>query len=55
VGPYSQAIAAGDMVFCSGQLGIDPASGQLAGPGAWEQARQCIVNLRRSWRPPAWA
>lgn len=46
MGPYSQAIAVGDMVFCSGQLGVDPASGQLAGAGAGEQARQCIMNLR---------
>ena len=27
VGPYSQAIVAGDLVFCSGQVGLDPASG----------------------------
>ena len=46
VGPYSQAIGAGDLVFCSGQIGIEPGSGQLAGPGAREQATQCINNLR---------
>jgi 2-iminobutanoate/2-iminopropanoate deaminase len=45
VGPYSQAIAAGDLVFCSGQIGIDPATGQMAGPGIEEQVRQCLLNL----------
>lgn len=45
VGPYSQAIDTGGLVFCSGQIGIDPESGQLAGPGAREQATQCIKNL----------
>lgn len=45
VGPYSQAIIAGDLVFCSGQIGLDPQSGQLVGPGAGEQARQCLKNL----------
>ena len=46
VGPYSQAIDAGDLVFCSGQIGIDPDSGQLAGQSAREQATQCIRNLK---------
>lgn len=45
VGPYSQAIGSGDLVFCSGQIGIDPASGQLVGPGTGEQALQCLNNL----------
>ena len=31
VGPYSQAIVAGDFVFCAGQIALDPATGQLAG------------------------
>lgn len=46
VGPYSQAISISDLVFCSGQIGVGPASGQLVGPAASEQARQCIMNLR---------
>ncbi len=46
IGPYSQAIEAGDLVFCSGQIGIDPQSGQLAGPSAGEQAARCIENLK---------
>ena len=44
IGPYSQAIVRGDLVFCSGQLGLDPATGALAS-GAVEQARQALVNL----------
>jgi len=43
-GPYSQAIVSGDLVWCSGQLGIDPASGDIVG-GAKEQAAQCLRNL----------
>src|SRR3989442_4498310 len=31
VGPYSQAIVAGDLIFCAGQLALDPASGELVG------------------------
>lgn len=46
VGPYSQAIDTGALVFCSGQIGIDPATGAIAGPGAREQAVQCIRNLQ---------
>jgi 2-iminobutanoate/2-iminopropanoate deaminase len=45
VGPYSQAISAGDLVFCSGQIGIDPLTGRIAA-GAREQTTQCIMNLR---------
>lgn len=44
VGPYSQAISHGDLVFCSGQLGIDPATGALA-EGVVAQARQALTNL----------
>ena len=45
IGPYSQAVRAGDMVYCSGQLGLDPATGQLAAGGVAEQARQALDNL----------
>ncbi len=45
VGPYSQAIIAGDMIFCSGQIGIDPRTGKLVQGGAAEEARQCMRNL----------
>ncbi len=44
VGPYSQAVRWGDLVFCSGQLGLDPASGQLA-EGVEAQARQALTNI----------
>jgi 2-iminobutanoate/2-iminopropanoate deaminase len=46
LGPYSQAVRAGNLVFTAGQPGIDPATGQLAGPTFEAQARQAIANLR---------
>ena len=45
IGPYSQAVAAGPFVYLSGQLGIDPASGELAGPDVASQAPQAMDNL----------
>ena len=45
VGPYSQAIRVGDLVFTAGQLGIDPGSGEMAGTGVAEQAERAIANL----------
>jgi 2-iminobutanoate/2-iminopropanoate deaminase len=44
-GPYSQAVRAADLVFTAGQLGIDPATGALAGEGVAAQAQQAILNL----------
>jgi 2-iminobutanoate/2-iminopropanoate deaminase len=44
LGPYSQAIVAGDYVFCSGQLGLDPATGELA-EGLAAQADRALRNL----------
>jgi 2-iminobutanoate/2-iminopropanoate deaminase len=44
LGSYSQAIQAGPLIFCSGQLGIDPADGLLAS-GVAEQTRQALQNL----------
>ncbi|MCE5343647.1 MAG: RidA family protein [Eubacteriales bacterium] len=44
VGPYSQAITAGEMVFTSGQLGIDPSTGKLA-QGVEQQAHCSMRNL----------
>jgi 2-iminobutanoate/2-iminopropanoate deaminase len=46
VGPYSQAIQAGNFVFTSGQIGLDPATGKLVKGGIREQARQVMENLR---------
>jgi 2-iminobutanoate/2-iminopropanoate deaminase len=45
VGPYSQAIAAGDFVFCSGQIGINPKTGVLA-EGIEKQTKQGLENLK---------
>lgn len=45
IGPYSAAIATGDLLFCSGQLGMDPATGDLR-DGVAAQAEQALVNLR---------
>ncbi|PTW60551.1 2-iminobutanoate/2-iminopropanoate deaminase [Breoghania corrubedonensis] len=45
VGPYSQAIRTGNLLFVSGQLPIDPATGAFAPGGAVEQARQSLKNI----------
>lgn len=44
IGPYSQAIAVGNMLYTSGQLGIDPQSGELCS-GVEAQTRQSLLNL----------
>lgn len=44
--PYSQAIRFGDLVFVSGQLPIDPATGRLAGDTIQQQTEQVFANLR---------
>ncbi|MGD0817317.1 MAG: RidA family protein [Methanomassiliicoccales archaeon] len=46
VGPYSQAIICDKLVFCSGQLGIDPVSGKLVTGGTVDEARQSLKNIR---------
>lgn len=45
LGPYSHAVAAGDLLFTSGQLGMDPATGKLAGENIEAQAEQALNNL----------
>ena len=45
IGPYSQAIRSGNTLFCSGQLGIDPISGKLAGEDLQSQADQVFRNI----------
>ena len=45
VGPYSQAIVSGDLVFCAGQLGLDPTSGDLVEGGVEAQAERALRNL----------
>jgi 2-iminobutanoate/2-iminopropanoate deaminase len=46
IGPYSQVVRVGDLVFTAGQPGIDPATGKIAGDTFEAQARQAFVNLR---------
>jgi 2-iminobutanoate/2-iminopropanoate deaminase len=45
IGPYSQGVRAGGFLYVSGQPGIDPQSGELAGPSFGDQARQAMRNL----------
>jgi 2-iminobutanoate/2-iminopropanoate deaminase len=45
IGPYSQAVAVGDLVFCSGQIPLTPA-GELVEGGITEQTRQVLANLQ---------
>jgi 2-iminobutanoate/2-iminopropanoate deaminase len=45
IGPYSQAIAARGLVFCSGQVGLDPATGELVEGGIEAQAERALRNL----------
>jgi 2-iminobutanoate/2-iminopropanoate deaminase len=45
IGPYSHAVRAGSLLFCSGQIPLDPTSGEIVGSTAAEQARQCLLNL----------
>lgn len=46
VGPYSPAVVAGGMAFLSGQVGLDPMTGQLVGSGIEEQTAQALKNLK---------
>ncbi len=46
IGPYSQAIGAGNFVFCSGQIPLDPQSGEPVGDTIAEQTRRVLDNLR---------
>jgi 2-iminobutanoate/2-iminopropanoate deaminase len=45
IGPYSQAVRAGGLLYVSGQPGVDPDSGEPAGPSFTEQAQQAFANL----------
>ena len=45
IGPYSQACRAGGFLFSAGQIGLDPGTGQLVGPGLREQAYRVFKNL----------
>lgn len=46
IGPYSQAIQVGNLIYTSGQIPIDPATGQLVEGGIKEQARQSLSNIQ---------
>lgn len=46
IGPYSQAIRAGDYLFCSGQIALSPDNGELVGNDVGEQTKQVMENLR---------
>ena len=46
IGPYSQAIQVGNLVFASGQIPIDPAMGNFVAGGVREQARQSLTNVK---------
>jgi 2-iminobutanoate/2-iminopropanoate deaminase len=45
IGPYSHAVMAGGLLFCSGQIPLDPHTGELVGATPAEQARRCLENL----------
>ena len=46
IGPYSQAIRAGEWLFLSGQIPVDPATGEVAGTDVRTQARQALKNIQ---------
>jgi 2-iminobutanoate/2-iminopropanoate deaminase len=45
IGPYVHAVRAGGLLFCSGQIALDPRTGELVGQTAAEQAGRCLENL----------
>jgi len=45
IGPYSHAVRAAGLLFCSGQIPLDPVTGELVGETPAEQARRCLENL----------
>ena len=45
IGPYVHAVAAGGLLFCSGQIPLDPRSGELVGGSVADQAGRCLENL----------
>ena len=50
VGPYSQAVRAGGFVFCSGQIPLDPATGELCAGSIEEATERCLLNLQEVLR-----
>ncbi len=45
VGPYSQALKVRDIIYCAGQIPLDPLTGQLTGSTISEQTERCLLNL----------
>jgi 2-iminobutanoate/2-iminopropanoate deaminase len=45
VGPYAHAVRAGGLLFCSGQIPLDPRTGELVGSGVADQTGRCLENL----------
>ena len=45
VGPYVHAVRVGGLLFCSGQIPLDPRTNELVGPSAADQAGRCLENL----------
>jgi 2-iminobutanoate/2-iminopropanoate deaminase len=45
IGPYSHAVRSGGLLYCSGQIPLDPASGELVGGAVSVQAHRCLENL----------
>ena len=45
IGPYVHAVRTGDLLFCSGQIPLDPRTGELVGANAADQAGRCLENL----------
>ncbi len=45
IGPYVHAVRAGELLFCSGQIPLDPRTGELVGSSAADQAGRCLENL----------
>jgi 2-iminobutanoate/2-iminopropanoate deaminase len=46
IGPYSHAVSVAGLLFCSGQIPLDPASGELVGVDPAQQAERCLLNLQ---------
>lgn len=46
VGPYSQAVRIGDLLFCSGQIALDPANSQMVGSAVEAQTERVMLNIR---------
>ena len=46
VGPYSQGVITGGMLFTAMQIGLDPATGKISGSTAVDQVKRCLMNIR---------